>query len=514
MNRRNFLIGMSLTLGSGKPGLKAAPSNQSSKPAAGSDHDSIAFISALEAAQAIRRKKISSVELTRLVFDRIDRFNPALNAFVYQLREEALAEAAKADDTLAKGAANGAFHGVPFFVKESFAVAGHPCTWGLLPFRGSQAPQNSAAVDRLLGAGGVLIGATNVPVNLMDWQTYNPIYGTTNNPWDIKKTPGGSSGGTAAALAAGLGYLSVGSDIGGSIRVPSHFCGIFGHKPTLDLVDFSGHSPGGVRPLPGFSTLLAVAGPMARSAEDCLAALKILGGAPLWDAKAWTWRLPEPRARKLSDFRVGYVIDDPFAAPTAEVRKPLENAVSALTRTGAKLKPGWPRGFNPSELLSIYQFMLDAFFSSVSSPQDMEQMRKEFGSLSSQAGSASFAAWQQQNFRRLAFRAQWQAYFDDVDAFLSPVTISSAFPHDHSTPMNVRVITTAEGPRRYQDSFKWVATPTLTGCPATVAPVGLTESGLPVGIQIMGPFWEDATPLALAALLSKELGGFKAPPGY
>ncbi len=498
MNRRNFLIGMSLALGSGKQSLNAAFSGQSPKSAAGPVHDSSAFMSALEAAEAIRRKKVSSAELTRLVFERIDRFNPALNAFVYQLREEALAAAARADEALARGDARGAFHGVPFFVKESFAVAGRPCTWGLPPFRGSKAPQNSAAVDRLLRAGGVLIGATNVPVNLADWQAYNPIYGTTNNPWDVKRTPGGSSGGTAAALAAGLGYLSLGSDIGGSIRVPAHFCGVFGHKPTIDLVDFSGHSPGGARPLPGFSTLLGVAGPMARSAEDCLAALEALGGAPPWDAKAWTWRLPEPRARKLSDFRVGYVIDDPFAAPTAEVKKVLENAVSALTRTGAKLKPGWPRGFSPSELLGNYLFMLEAFFSSVSSPKDMEEMHKEMGILSPQAESASFVSWQQQNFRRLAFRSQWQAYFGEVDVFLSPVAFSSAFPHDHSSPLHARVIATAEGPRPYNDGFKWIAAPTLTGCPATAAPVGLTESGLPVGMQILTRHFDETGMFRLA----------------
>jgi amidase len=179
------------------------------------------------------------------------------------LRDEALAQAKSADEKQARGESLGVFHGVPVHVKESFAIAGRPCTWGLTAFRDSKAPRNAAVVDRLIGAGAVLIGSTNVPVDLADWQSYNPIYGTTNNPWDVKRTPGGSSGGTAAALAAGLGYLSLGSDIGGSIRVPSHFCGIYGHKPTLDLVAESSSLPGGQPALPGFSTLLAVGGPMA-----------------------------------------------------------------------------------------------------------------------------------------------------------------------------------------------------------------------------------------------------------
>jgi amidase len=519
MNRRNFIVGMSVALGSGTSGPArpdAASSPQSTKSAAGSDSSLLGFMSALEAAEAIRRKKVSSVELTRLVFERIDRYNPTLNAFVYQLREEALAAAAKADAASAKNSSAGVFHGVPIFVKESFAVAGHPCTWGLTQFRDSKAPQNAAAVDRLLGAGAILVGATNVPVNLEDWQTYNPIYGTTNNPWDRKRTPGGSSGGTAAALAAGLGYLSIGSDIGGSIRVPSHFCGVYGHKPTLDLVDLLGHSPGGSRGLPGFSTLLAVAGPMARSAEDLLAALKILGGPSGWDAKAWKWQLPEPRARRLRDFRVGYVIDDSFARPTAEVKQALERAVDALSRAGAQMKPGWPSPVRPADLLANYEFMLEAFFASVSPPEELERLRKELGSLSEggRGQLSSFIDWQQQNLRRLVFRAQWQAYFESVDVFLSPVAFCPAFPHDHSAPMDARVIATEDGPRRYMDLMNWIAAPTLTGCPATVAPVGATPSGLPVGIQIMGPYWEDATPLTFAALLAKEIGGFKPPSGY
>ncbi len=503
MNRRDFLIGMSVSAG--------AAARFSNAPAASS---SPAFMSALEAAEAIRRKKISSVELTRLVFERIDRYKLKLNAFAYQLREDALAKAAKADNARTKGSSLGVFHGVPFFVKESFAVAGYPCTWGLPAMRDVKARQNSAAVDRLLGAGAILVGATNVPLNLDDWQSYNSIYGTTNNPWDTERSPGGSSGGTAAALAAGLGYLSIGSDIGGSIRVPSHFCGIFGHKPTLDLVDLAGHSPGGGNALHGFSTLLAVGGPMARSAEDLIAALKVLGGSSGWDAKAWKWELPEPRAHKMRDFRVGYVLDDPLAPPTTEVRRVLEKTMETLSRGGAQMKPGWPSSFRPAELLDNYLFMLEAFFASVSSPEELEHQRKEVGTLSPQGQTPSFVAWQRQNFRRLAFREQWQAYFEQIDVFLSPVTFCTAFPHDHSVPQYKRVIATKDGPRRYMDMLNWISMATLTGCPASVAPVGLTEAGLPVGIQIMGPYWEDATPLTFAALLAKETGGFKPPPGY
>jgi len=483
----------------------------------GSTDRGLGLLTALQAAEAIREKKISSVELTRHVFERIERFNPALNAFAYLLKDDAMARAKQADEALARGHSLGVFHGVPVNVKESFAVAGHPCTWGLPPFKDSKAPRNSVVVDRLLGAGAVLTGATNVPVNLADWQSYNPIYGTTNNPWDVKRSPGGSSGGSAAALAAGLGYLSVGSDIGGSIRVPSNFCGIYGHKPTLDLVSQSGHQPGGVPTAPGFSTLLAVAGPMARSAPDLLAALRVLGGPERWDAKAWKWELPPARGHSLKEFRVGYVLDDPIAPVASDVRAALEKVIESVGRAGAKMRPGWPVGFQPSALLDTYRYLLFAFEISMSPPEAQEEQRQKFEQMAGPAAAAaltSFTHWQAQNLERVRFRARWQAYFEEVDVFLSPVTFTAAFPHDHSEPQSARAIATAGSPRSYMDGLNWISPATLTGCPATVAPAGRTEAGLPVGIQIMGPYWEDATTIRFADLLAQEIGGFAPPAGY
>lgn len=531
MNRRDFLLTAPLALAANAIPTaeilgQSIPDFFTQEPSpslvsAASSHD-LDFATALDAAEAIRSGKISSLELTQRIFVRIDKYNPELNAFAYQLREDAIASAKRADDILSRSKSHaarplGVFHGVPITVKESYAVEGHPCTWGIPQLRGSKAPANSDVVRDLLCAGAVLLGATNVPLQLADWQSYNSIYGQTNNPWDVKRTPGGSSGGSAAALAAGLGYLSVGSDIGGSLRVPAHFCGIFSHKPTLDLVSLQGHLPGGQHGLPGFSTLLAVGGPLARSAGDLLAALKVIGGPTDYDTKAWKWQMPDPRARKLTDFRVGYVIDDPIAPPTPELKALLENVIERLRGSRVKLIPGWPEGVKPAELLANYKFHLDAFFFSTSPPQEQERLRREFGSEfgSNHSGaSSSFADWQRQNFERLRFRAQWQAYFGQVDVFLSPVAFTTAFPHDHSEPQEKRTIATSAGPRHYMDLLNWIAPATLTGCPATVAPVGRTRDGLPAGIQIMGPFWEDATPIKFAELLSREIGSFEAPPGY
>ena len=460
------------------------------------------FGSAVDAARAIARRKTSSVELTKHVFQRIDKFQPKLNAFVYQMREEALASARRVDRAIAGKRKPGPLAGVPVVVKESFAIAGRPCTWGIPALKDSRAAANSIAVERALNAGAVIVGATNVPVNLSDAQSYNPIYGVTNNPWDVSRTPGGSSGGTAAALAAGLGFLGLGSDLAGSIRGPAHCCGIFGHKPTLDVVSVRGHVPGGELVSPGFSTLLAVAGPMARTAEDLDAALRVLGGPEPPDSIAYSWRPPAPRRDRLRGLRVGYVLEDPAMRVSSEIKPALESAVRALEKAGAKLRPGWPEGFSLEELFSTFGFMLEAFVMSMAPPSHRK------GQI------ADFASWQDRNLRRLAFRAMWQRYFQDVDVFLLPALPVPAFPHDHRE-QSQRTLQTPEGQLPYlQAALIYMSIANFTGLPATVAPAGKTAAGLPVGIQILGPYLEDLTPIRAAGLLAKENGGFTTPPGY
>lgn len=480
--------------------------------------DDFDFIPALQAAVAIKAKKISSRELTQRTFARLDKFNPKLNAFTYQLRDQALAQAHEADVALSRGDRTGPFHGVPISVKESFAVKGQPDTYGIVAFKNAKAPANSIAVQRLLDAGAVVVGGTNVPMNLNDWQTFNDIYGTTNNPWDLTRTPGGSSGGSAAALAAGLSYLSVGSDIAGSLRLPASFCGIYSHKPTLDLVNMGGHAPGGRIRLAGFSTGLSVGGPMARSARDLIEALKILGGPNGYEDKAWSWNLPPSRKRALSEFRVGYMLDSPIARPTSEVRPLLERLISTLDRAGAQLREGWPPRYDFGEALKNYMYLLAALGFSVEGKQEREADRKQYQQNPehpfAEGALSSHADWQQQHFKQLAFRALWQEYFEQIDVFLMPSSFTPAFHHMHDADSNSRMIDTPDGKKPYTQLLPWMVTATLTGCPATAAPIGQTLGGLPVGIQIMGPFWEDATPLEFAALLGQEIGGFKQPPGY
>lgn len=475
------------------------------------------FASATEVAHAIRAGHVASSELTARLFDRIDAFEPALGAFACLLRDEAMARAAQADAQRAAGAPMGPLHGVPVHVKEAFAVAGQPCTWGLESLVGMRARRNATVTQRLLDAGAVLVGTTNVAFMLADHQSYNPVYGTSSNPYDLARTSGGSSGGSAAALAAGLGYLGVGSDIGGSIRVPSHYCGIFGHKPTLDLVSTAGHQPGGGLPDHGMAGMLNVAGPMARTAEDLALALGVIGGPDGPDAMAMTWHMPPPRHRRLCDFRVGVMMGGRATPIASDVAAVIDAALKTLVGTGATLRNGWPEGLDPDLQDQTYFRLLGAFLYGELRPEDRQPDSHKFhiaADLMAEGALGSFADVRQWNRLRLRFRALWQHHFEHVDVMLMPVTFTAAFPHDQDRPQPERLIVTPEGPRPYAGQFDWIAPATLSGCPATVVPVGMTATGLPVGLQVMGPMWEDATPITFAGLLAREIGSIPRPIGY
>jgi amidase len=478
-----------------------------------------AFATAAETAKAVRSKRISATEMVNLEFQRIDRYNPKLNAIVWQDREQALACAKQADAALAAGKSAGALHGVPVTIKESFAYRGAPNTWGLPALKNAISPRTAVAVQRLESAGAIVLGKTNVCTMLADWQSYNPVYGVSNNPWDLALTPGGSTGGGAAAVAAGLGCLTIGSDLMGSVRIPAHFCGVYAHKPSLGLISTGGFQPGPWDGSPGYPMDLSVMGPLARSAADLALGLGVLGGANGEEVSAWTWRLPATRHTRLKDFRVGYVFDDPASPLPLEVRSVYENALSALSRSGAKIDNGWPAGIDAHAHMKTLIYLLFALVTAEMPDQARESLRRRLQGdpedVFAAAATAPHARWLHQTQDRLVYRALWQKYFATHDLFLMPTTFTAAFPHDHSEPMEARVIAIAEGKRSYaQDLPFWIRFATLAGLPATVAPVGRTSAGLPVGMQIIGPMWEDATPIEFAARLSEVVGGFESPPGY
>lgn len=511
LNRRAFLAG-----GVVLAGAAVLPSRPARAAAADLD-----FASALDAALAICVGQVSSVELTTRMLDRIARLNPKLNAIVVVAADAALARARSADEARARRESWGPFHGVPITIKDTFEVAGVTTTAGAASLRTHVPTRDAAVVSRLQGAGAVVLGKSNVPIFASDWQSYNAVYGQTNNPWDVARTPGGSTGGGAAALAAGLSYLEPGSDLGGSIRIPAHFCGVYGHKPSLDVVPMRGHipPPPGIAATPPFT--LPVAGPLARSAADLLAALAVLGGPDGDEARAWRWSLPPARGARLGDYRIGYVLDDPRASVSAEEAPALAAAVEALRKAGARLEEGWPPGVNLEEQYDTYLTLLYAHFTPPAREDQLPGLRQlaanqdgSYLARYARAVTASDVYLQTMETRRRVARGVWQAYFRTHDAFLMPAALVPAFPHDHSGNQFTRVLTTPGGPRPYGDLCFWISFATLAGLPATTAPVGHTAGGLPVGLQIVGPYLEDATPIAVAGHLADVIGGFKAPPGF
>lgn len=478
------------------------------------------FGTATEAVRAIRARVISSRELVAHTFQRIKKFNPKVNAFVTLLEERAMERAKRADEALAAGKAWGPLHGLPIVIKDAFETAGVRTTSGSKTLENYIPTQDAVAVARLRKAGAIMVGKTNMPEFAGDVQSFNQVAGTTNNPWDLTRTPGGSTGGGAAALAAGFGFLELGSDIGGSIRTPCHFCGVYGHKPTLNVVPIEGHippPPGAMQPVID----LPVAGPLARSAQDLRLELELIGGPPPQEAGAYRWRLPSPRRAALKDYRIGFVLDDPFCPLTPEVKEVLANVLDALRKHGVHLSEGWPTAVNPQATFDNYMRLLAAFFSLRPDEEELKVMRESvesrwgyYAKIRLEGVGCLHKDWLTQSALRLKARAIWQEYFKTHDAFLLPENFVTAFPHNQKLTFFERTIETSQGPRLYGDVLCWISFATLSGCPATVAPVGRTKDALPVGIQIIGPYLEDATPIDIAGRIAEIIAGFEAPRGF
>ncbi len=414
------------------------------------------FRTATEVAADIRRGALSSRELTEQLFARIDASD--VNAVVATRRDFALEAASKADATT-----GGPLHGVPMTIKDAFAVAGMATTWGEPAFAGAVADRDAVVVERLQAAGAIVVGKSNVHRMLADFgRTENPVFGRTLNPRDLARTPGGSSGGAAAALAAGLSFLEFGSDLAGSIRIPAAYCGVYGLKPTPGAVPLRGFQPPGP-PADPVREFPSAVGPLARSAADLRLALTVTGrpGAP-------------SRRSKLRDFRVGVVLDDPSCPVTEEVGRVLSDAVDALAEAGVPLREGWPDGVDPVVQAAAFGFQVEWFFAA-------------------QEGRG-LAGTDEQERRRAALGAAWARYFADVDVFLCPTVFTTAFPHDDR--------------HRYDDQVFWAAQASLPGLPAVSAPAG---SALPVGLQVIGPAHEDDTAITFAGLAADVVGGFVPP---
>jgi amidase len=458
------------------------------------DVEDVLFRPAMEVAELVRRKEISARELTEALLDRIEAVNPAITAVVELRADEALREADAADRAVAADSQLGPLHGVPMTVKDSFDVAGLHTTWGNPAFADYVAESDATIVRRLKDAGAIVIGKTNVHFMLVDFgQTANELYGVTSNPWDTQRTPGGSSGGGAAALAAGLTFLEYGSDLVGSIRIPASFCGVYGLKPSVGVVPVTGFQVPGTPPSPPETTYMSAVGPLARSASDLRTVLSVTGGPERPASNAYSWRLAPPRHSRLDEFRVGVVRDHESAPVSSEVAAALAKAVEAIGAAGATVVEGWPEGIDPVAEAESFGFHVGLFFAY----HEQEQI-----------DTSHIVA---QQMRRLRARAAWGRYFAETDVFLCPANFTPAFPHD-TRPFEERTVATPEGDRPYDSQPFWISHASLPGLPAVVAPAGTTPGGLPVGLQILGPLFEDDTALTFAELLAEVAGGYERPP--
>ena len=481
--------------------------------------DNHAFASATQLTAKIRDRKIGCLELLDFFLARAGKYNPRLNAIIAWQIDKARDRARAADAALARGESWGPLHGLPMTVKESFNLMGLPTTFGNPAWRDNVPPANAVLVDRLERAGAVIFGKTNVPYMLQDSQSYNDIYGTTNNPWALDCGPGGSSGGEAATQAAGLSALGAGSDIAGSLRNPAHFCGIYGHKPSFGLIPTRGHGPPGVVT----PTDISVVGPMARHAEDLALALGVLAGPDLLQQAAWRVALPVPRGKRLADFRVGVWAPSALAPIDASVASLIDQAITAIDNAGATLEREVKTPITLEENERLFMLLLRAATGSRMTEGAYAEQVKIAAALSphdmspaahiARGATATHRAWGQANEARNKLRYAWQEFFTRYDVLLAPIGATAAFPHDHNPDRAARRVVVNGEPRPHVDTI-WAGPAALCYLPATAAPIGRTERGLPVGMQIIGPEGEDPTTIEFARLLAAEIGGFTAPPGY
>lgn len=475
------------------------------------------FASATVMLRALQNKEISSVELLELHLSRIELHNPKLNSVVTLDVENARIAAKGADEILARGEYK-ELSGLPLTIKDCIDVEGLIGTGGVERFAHRVPHEDSRLTARVRGAGGVIMGKTNVPPNAADWQSDNPIFGRSNNPWNLGYSPGGSTGGGSAALAAGMTPLEFGSDIGGSIRIPAAFCGVFGHKPSETAIPRSGHFPGS--PLPNAGAVMCVQGPLSRTAEDLELAFDVVSGPEVGEDSAWKLVVPPPRHNKLADFRVAILPTIPWLPVDDEITAAMDNLAEGLGKTGAQVKTIQPDGFGDLRRHhELYCRFLSVWTSvRLSEPQKQrlaENMRKsdKFGEFYAQGLLASASEYLIWHGEREELRHAYRRFYTELDVLLAPNNIVGPFPHIN-VPWPERWLDVNGTKVQYGLQNVYAAVATLCGQPATSFPVNLNKSGLPIGLQAIGPYLEDKTSIRFAELIEAEFGGFHPPPGY
>ena len=466
--------------------------------------------------RSLRAREISAAELLALHVERIARHNPALNAII-ALDLERAAETARTIDAMPVER-RGALCGLPLTIKDNLNVAGLRTTAGIQAFASAPAAEHDATVvARLRRAGGIVMGKTNLPPAASDYQTTNTIFGRTVNPFDASRTPGGSTGGGAAAVAAGLTPLEIGTDIGGSIRVPAAYCGIYGHKPSETLVPRDGQ----VRdfPVPNPAKVGNVQGPLARDAADLELALDVIKGPVAGEDVAWRLDLPTARHDRLKDFRVAILPPIAWLPVDDEIRGALEALASTLSKRGAPVGVAQPDSLGDlREYYRRYLVLIGGTLGPAYAPAFIAELARRgaedefapglFGGM--QAGARDYLIWLDE---RETHRRAYRVFFAEWDVLLTPMSPVLAFPHD-DRPFPERDLVVNSERISYGRLSVYPSLATHPGQPATAFPLRRSRSGLPIALQVIGPYLEDRTPIRFAQLLAREIGGYVAPAGY
>lgn len=461
--------------------------------------DAPALWSATRQAKAIRCREISSHELLEQIIARIERLNPELNAVITTDFEQALTAATAADAALARGEPVGPLHGLPITVKDALQTKGMRSTGGAVELKDNVPGQDAPVVKAVKDAGAIVIGKTNLPRWSGDIQAFNEMFGTTVNPWNKGRVPGGSSGGAAAAVAAGMTCFEIGTDIGGSIRFPAAFCGVFGHKPSFGIVPSSGyldHKSGGTT-----EADINVIGPIARSAED----LELLLGLLVRNDKTWVVNL-EPPPENIPALRVAAWLDDSFCPIDKEVHEVICNAVDLLETSGVSVDRQARPDIDPDSVSLLGMWLVGAALT-----QSLPDVGEELDQEMPNAGT-THREWLDSHMAREAIRIKWAEFFTGYDAVLMPVCFVPPFPHNQEGDFASRTLVCNGEVRPYADVIRWTILTGMSYLPVTVPPIGLGSSGLPIGIQVVGPYGSDYRTIRLAGHVSELCGGYQPPP--
>jgi len=452
--------------------------------------------SATDQAAAIAARRLGSEELLDLFLDRIEDVDRHVNAVCTLDAHRARRRAQEADDAVARGESWGPLHGLPITVKDAIATEGLRSTGGATALRDHVPVADAPAVAALKSAGAIVFGKTNLPEWSGDWQSHNEMFGTTNNPWALDRTPGGSSGGAAAAVACGMTSFELGTDIGGSVRVPSAFCGVFGHKPSFGIIPTLGYldSVGATDPRSMVESDVNTFGPIARSADDLRLLLDVLAGPPPDRAVAWRLELPESSVHSLRGLRVAAWIDEPALEIDAVMARVLHQAVDAVEAAGARVD----RSARPNiDVAAAWRDGARLIGAAVSVSDEVDH-------------TSSHRSWLLAHRRRAVLRAAWAELFEQVDVLLCPVTLVPAFTHLQDGYWADRIIRVNGVDRPYLELEGWPALVGAAYLPSTSTPVGVTDDGLPVGVQVVAPFLHDRRAVEVAGLVAdacRELGG-------